>query len=329
MSEIPLRGRRVRAAALVCALAFAWSAGQAIAGTLSPTPEQVRALVQGDPDEPLALVRLLRAQDPTGFTRYMLALETEVRARGGERVYGGRIAQDVIGGELPYDTLIVDVFPTRRDCVESLRAVDPMILSLGVQDEFVLAVRPWGKAVHLAARALAALLGSVPREIDDPPPFSPAEAEAGAGGPEISPDGAAAEAFMQADQGVPIAMLDLNQLRARAAPPPGDEADAGVDGETAYGRYGRSALWHILRRGGSVLFAGTPIGVAIGAAGGPLDRSWNQLVLVYYPSRRHMRAVLADPGYRAALPHRTAGLERAVLLATEPWPTYDPARTGR
>src|SRR5512139_2739198 len=117
------RGGRVRAAALACALAWLCAADRATAGTISPTRAQVEALARGDAAEPLALVRLLRAKDPAGFGRYMLALETEVRARGGERVYGGHIAQDLVGGELPYDTIVIDVFPTRRSCVESLRAV--------------------------------------------------------------------------------------------------------------------------------------------------------------------------------------------------------------
>ena len=58
----------------------------------------------------------------------------------------------------------------------------------------------------------------------------------------------------------------------------------------------------------------------IGPAGDPLDQRWNQLALVFYPSRRHMRDMLADADYRAAVPHRVAGLERAALLVTEPWP---------
>lgn len=313
-----------RGAALACGLAALCGASAAAGGTLGPSPEQVRALVQGDPDEPLALVRLLRGTARADFERYMRALDTDVRARGGERVYGGRVAPALAGGALDYDTLVIDVFPSRRACVESLRAVDPLVASLGLDDAFVLALRPWGSAFRLGAGALAALLGAFPREIGEPPPFPSVEADpALAGGGEIAPDAAAVAAFMQADQGAPFAMLNLNQFRAQAAPAAG-AAGAGESGESAYARYGRSALWHVLRRGGRVLFAGEPIGIAVGAAGSPLDRSWDQLVLVYYPSRRHMRDMLADADYRAALPDRVAGLERAALLPSEPWPAFAP-----
>jgi uncharacterized protein (DUF1330 family) len=316
--------RFVRAAgALGCAALVGLSGSARADGTLSPTRAQVQALSEGNPDEPIALVRLLRTIDPNGFTRYMQALETELAAAGGTRVYGGRIAQELVGGDLAYDAIVIDLFPTRRACVQSLRAVDPMVESLGLRDAFVIAVHPWSTTFRIAADTAASVLGSFPREIADPPPFPQSE---DAGGPAIAPDPAAIAAFNQAGQDVPFAMLNLNLFRAQAAPPPGDDADAGSTGEAAYDRYARTALWQVLRRGGRLLFAGQPIGVVVGAPGSPLDRAWSQLALVYYPSRKHMRDMLADPDYRAAIPHRVAGLERAALLETEPWAEFDPAR---
>ena len=309
--------------ALLCAAEVGLSAGARADGPISATRAQVQALSEGDPDEPIALVRLLQMQDPSGTTRYMMALETELAAVGATRLYGGRIAQQMAGGDLPYDAILIDLFPTRRACVQSLRAVDPMVESLGIRDAFVLAVRPWSTSFRLAADAAAAVLGSYPRAIGDPPPFPQIES---AGGPAIAPDAAGIAAFNQASQDDSFAMLNLNLFRAQAAPPPGDDADTGVSGEEAYTRYGRTALWQMLRRGGRLLFEGQPIGVVIGAPGNPLDAAWSQIALVYYPSRKHMRDMLADPDYRAAIPHRVAGLQRAALLATEPWPPFDPAR---
>ena len=112
---------------LACALLVVGT--MARADSLGPTYNQLQLLSQGDPDEPIALVRLLRSKDPTGFTRYLLALETEVQAVGGKRVYGGRVAQALAGGAAAYDTILIDLFPTRRACVESLRAVDPMVIA--------------------------------------------------------------------------------------------------------------------------------------------------------------------------------------------------------
>ncbi|HEX5066796.1 MAG TPA: DUF1330 domain-containing protein [Myxococcota bacterium] len=307
---------------LACALLVLGATARA--DSLGPTFEQLQTLSQGDADEPIALVRLLKSKDPTGFTRYLLALETEVLARGGKRLYGGKVAQELAGGAPPVDTIAIDWFPSRRACVESMRAVDPLITSLGLESEWVIAVRPWSATFETVAGAAASVLGSYPREVAaDPPPFPELEE---AGSTAIAPDAAAIAAFNQSDPDVGFAMLNLNQFRAQAAPPPGDDADAGSTGEEAYERYARTALWHVMRRGGSILFAGQPIGLVAGAAGSALDQRWNQVALVFYPSRRHMRDMLADPDYRAAVPHRVAGLERAALLVTEPWPPYNPLR---
>ena len=317
---------RLGAGGAAVVLGCAWlalGAAGARAQQLGPTHVQIQALAEGDPDEPIALVRLLRSSEPSGFARYMLALETEVRARGGQRVYGGRVAQALAGGAPRYDAIVIDLFPTRRACVESLRAVDPMIASLGLHGEWVLAVRPWSRTFEVVAGLAADALGSFPREVGDPPPFPESEV---AGGSAIAPDAAAIAVFGQANQDAPFAMLNLNQFRAQAAPPPGDAADAGSTGEEAYERYARTALWQVMRRGGRLLFAGEPIGMVVGLEGHPLGQRWSQVALVFYPSRRHMRDMLADPDYRAAVPHRVAGLERAALLVTEPWPTFDPLR---
>jgi hypothetical protein len=73
-----------------------------------------------------------------------------------------------------------------------------------------------------------------------------------------------------------------------------------------------------MKRGGSLLFFGTPLGAVVGAPGHPLDQPWSEVALVFYPSRRAMQDMLADPDYQAAVPNRTAGLERAALLPTTP-----------
>jgi len=308
--------------ALLCLAQVGLSVAARADGPLSATRAQVQALSEGDPDEPIALVRLVQTQDPSGFSRYMMALETELAAVGATRVYGGRVVQEMAGGDLPYDAIVIDLFPTRRTCVQALRAVDPMVESLGIRDAFVLAVRPWSPSFRVAAGAVAGVLGSFPRAVGDPPPFPQSE---DGGGPAIAPDAQAIAVFNQSSQDTSFAMLNLNLFRARAAPPQGDDPDAGLSGEEAYTRYGRTALWHVLRRGGRLLFEGRPIAVVVGASDNPLDLAWSQLALVYYPSRKHMRDMLADPDYRAVIPHRVAGLERAALLVTEPWPPFDPA----
>ncbi len=79
-------------------------------------------------------------------------------------------------------------------------------------------------------------------------------------------------------------------------------------GET-YAKYGRVALPQIEKRGGRILYSGTPL------ADDPSAGHWDRVVIVYYPNRAAFLDMMADPDYREGLPHRTAGLKRTVLYA--------------
>jgi uncharacterized protein (DUF1330 family) len=187
---------------------------------------------------------------------------------------------------------------------------------MGLDDAFVLALRPWSAPQRLGARAAAAVFGTLfAREV--PADVAPVPPIAAAGDRTIRPDPEALRAFLAASADAPFAMLNLNQVRAQAAYPAG-MPDADVDGATAYRRYGQVALVNVMKRGGSLLFYGTPVATVVGAPGHPLDRAWSEVALVLYPSGRAMQDMLGDPDYRASVPHRTAGLERAALLPTSP-----------
>jgi uncharacterized protein (DUF1330 family) len=87
-------------------------------------------------------------------------------------------------------------------------------------------------------------------------------------------------------------------------------------GET-YAKYGRIALPQIQKRGGRILYGGTPL------RDDPIAGHWDRVIIVYYPSRAAFLDMMADPAYREGLPHRTAGLKRTVLYAFTQ--TKDPA----
>ena len=77
----------------------------------------------------------------------------------------------------------------------------------------------------------------------------------------------------------------------------------------------------LVATGGGVLVA-TGGGVLVGAGGGrvlvgsaksPLHDRWSDLMMVYYPSRRHFLRMLSGSPVRG-IQHRDAGLARAVLM---------------
>jgi uncharacterized protein (DUF1330 family) len=316
------RTGRARWLARVCGVA-ACCAAAAAAQTLGPSPQQLDALVAGDRDEPIAFARFLRRDEERDFARYLAELEADVRARGGVRVYAGDIDPGSAAPER-WDSLVIDVFPTRRDAVESLRALEPVVVSLGLEDSFVLALRPWSRNAELAAGAVAWVFRTFfAREIGEP--LLPLPTAQQIGPSRISPDPERLRTFVQADPAAGFAMLNLNQLRERASYPPDAAEDPESTGADAYRRYSLAVTPEIMRRGGTLLFAGEPIGSVVGAAGDTLDEPWQQLVLVHYPSRRAFASMLADTGFRAATRHRVAALERAIVLPTVPWAEFDPA----
>jgi len=114
----------------------------------------------------------------------------------------------------------------------------------------------------------------------------------------------------------PVIMLNLNTYRERAAyegePPGGVSAD--VSGREAYARYTAVALRVLAREGGRVLWHTRSPGLAIGAPGEGCD----DVLAVEYPSHGAFLALAMDPEVLPALVHRSAGLERAVIIRCEP-----------
>lgn len=284
----------------------------------------------GDAAEPLALLRFLRVRDQAAFQRYLSSLDVELRASGGRRVYGGRVDQVLStggGGEMEFDVHLVDEFPTRELCEESLRSPTPHAAE-ALAESFVLSARPMPR---FRLRMLHALMWALRtfrplRVAAAPPPFPGAEPGAQVNSA-ANPAAAAARRFTEADPQTGFAMMNLNIFyeQARYAAAANDAAAAPpISGAAAYARYGRVAMRHVGRRGGRPLWGGEPDAVVQGAAEHPLNRPWQQYVLVHYPSRRHIRDMVADDSYRRALPHREAGLARAALMPTTPWPDFAP-----
>lgn len=116
----------------------------------------------------------------------------------------------------------------------------------------------------------------------------------------------------------PVVMLNLLKFREQAVYP-AEMAAPAMPGRAAYARYAAAltspAVTAISQA--EVLFEGPCERLFIGMAG-TAETDWDAVLLVRYPSRAHFLAMMADPGYRAALVHRYAGLARTVLIQCGP-----------
>lgn len=108
----------------------------------------------------------------------------------------------------------------------------------------------------------------------------------------------------------PVVMLNLNRYRARAAYPDG-HPDADVSGREAYRRYGAVAARALTEIGGRPLWSAPVEQVLVGCD----HEAYDEVIAVWYPSRKAFLAMAQIPWYREALVHREAGMERAALIA--------------
>jgi len=105
-------------------------------------------------------------------------------------------------------------------------------------------------------------------------------------------------------------MINLLRYREQADYPEDFDAEP-CSGREAYLRYSEVAARTIDEVGGSVLWAGQVAATVIG----PEGETWDDAVLVTYPSRRAFLDMLGLPEYGAGGPHRTAALEDSRLIA--------------
>ena len=84
-------------------------------------------------------------------------------------------------------------------------------------------------------------------------------------------------------------------------------------GREAYGRYGEVAQAQIAAVGGRIRWAGSIFSAVIA----PDEETWDDAVLVEYPSRHAFLEMIAKPAYQAAAPHRTAALLDSRLICSQ------------
>jgi uncharacterized protein (DUF1330 family) len=129
----------------------------------------------------------------------------------------------------------------------------------------------------------------------------------------IEPTGKQLEAFGAfADDGGAIVMINLLKYRDRAAYGEGS-SEQPCSGREAYLRYGAVAGKMVARYGGGPVAGGPVKAMVIG----PADESWDEFVLVRYPSRQAFFDMVADPEYQACVHHRSAALADSRLIATK------------
>ncbi len=116
-----------------------------------------------------------------------------------------------------------------------------------------------------------------------------------------------------AQDAAPVTMLNLLRYRDQAdySAYPGETA---CSGREAYRRYSAGVVPLLESLGGKVLFLGGGLKTIIG----PADESWDDVLIVRYPSAKTLLDMITSERYRAIAHHRTAALADSRLVATRP-----------
>jgi len=106
----------------------------------------------------------------------------------------------------------------------------------------------------------------------------------------------------------PVVMVNLMRFRERSL-------DGDGSGWDAYLRYSALTVPMIKARGGTLLWTGDAMAVALGVESG---NQWDYLALVYYPTVAAFIDMMTSGDYETRCdPHRTNGCAEHVIIATK------------
>jgi len=110
-------------------------------------------------------------------------------------------------------------------------------------------------------------------------------------------------------QGKPIIMINLLKFKEKAQYPDGSMPCSGKEAYQAYAKIASKAVAEI---GGEMFWRGLVCGCPIA----PEGETWDEALLIKYPSIEAFKKMLAMPEYQEGTVHRSAALEDSRLIAT-------------
>jgi hypothetical protein len=280
---------------------------------LEPTTEQRRILESST--GATILVQFLSVQKQVAFDQYRAASEAAVRENGGHRAYGVHIDQVLAGGEMPFQELMVDMFPSGETALIAFDAAKET-RAAAVAESYILAVNRAGGPLGLVRRLR--FLSPLLRPILGTNSEREQQEFKGKLNPDTGPVPETIEVLREHDQTAPFYMMNPNRYFASAQYEGGQVGKR--TGEQAYARYGIRIVPYLISVGGYPDFMGHVIGTFVGSEDSPLHDDWSEFAMVYYPSRR-VFLNMATHAPVNGIHHREAGLARAVLMPSTAWPS--------
>jgi hypothetical protein len=253
----------------------------------------------------LTLVQFLVMKDLKVAQNYLSSTDQAVQNESGVREHQLRIDQVITEGEMPYQYLTVDSFPSSQALLlahENSREIRQESLS----DIYALVVQP-NKMVKKVTKGLGFLSSILTRWLGtaEIKGIEQLEDNSDRLDPDTDPNPEKVMGFSSEKLTEPFFMMNLNQF----SPSP----RRGEGGRSAYNQYSARIIPRLISVGGYPDIYGKILGTYIGDQKSALSNNWHDFALVYYPTRgSFLRLMTSTP--RGAAEIRREGLKKVVLM---------------
>ena len=259
------------------------------------------------PKSQVALIYHLQIKDNEAFSNWRINSTELLNRSGGKRLYN--ISVDPVPREgMLINELIIDEYPSPEAALEFVAATQTE-LSETCQNVTILAIEPEPNIKFRIVHVIAFLMHLFNGINDSGTPTANWKANNTA----IWPDEKQMAVARAQDLDRPLLVYNLNKNKKIALYQNASQDAKPCSGEEAYERYSKIAGAQLLRRGAYPVYGGKPIGILVGE-NNMLSDDWSKFILVYYPQRRNLLAMIEGEKFKSGQYHRDAGLERVAIF---------------
>ena len=255
----------------------------------------------------VALIYHLQRGDAAAYDNWYGKSSQLLESMAGSRLFA--MSVDPVPREGMFvDEIVIDEYPSVEIALQVVTATLAE-LTEGCRNVTILAVQPEPSLKLRLVRMVARLMHFFKGIHDSGTPTANWQAD----NPAVWPDERQMAVARQQDLDQPFLVYNLNKNRkvAQYGNPPADSKPC--SGEEAYERYSKIAGAQLLRRGAYPVYGGKPLGILIGDDT-MLSDDWDKFILVYYPQRRNLLAMIEGDAFKSGQRHRDAGLERVAIF---------------
>ena len=247
----------------------------------------------------LILVQFLVMQDMGSVQDYLSVTNQVVEQEGGTRKHQLKIDQVITIGEMPYQYLTVDRFPSSQSLLlahENTRK----IRQDSINEVYALIVQP-NPAVKKVAKGFGFMSSLLTKLLGTAEVKGIEQIEEGSDSldPDTDPDASKVKDFRTRNLDEPFYMMNLNQFL------PG--------GKREYNQYSALIAPRLVSVGGYPDIYGKILSTYIGDQNSALYNRWHDFALVYYPSRTSFLRLMTNTP-RGAAEIRRSALKKVVLM---------------